>query len=150
MALMKWDPFADLNALHDQINTVFNQSFGHPGQSWQLAPITDVYSDDDKQLVVEVHLPNFKENEVSVDVHQGILEIRAEHHEKEEDKKKRKYVVRESASSFYRRVALPDKADEENIAARFEDGLLKVTVPYRELPQPKQITIEGGKTDKKS
>jgi HSP20 family protein len=140
MALVRWDPFADLRTLHSQVDDMFNQMFA--GQSSQLAPATDVYTEGDK-LVIEAHLPNFSEDEVNVDVHQGVLDIRAEHHKKEENKDARKYLVRESSSSFYRRVALPERANEDAIAAQFKNGLLTVTVPFKELPAPKRIAIEG-------
>ncbi len=144
MAIMRWDPFTELNALHDQLNNLFSDNFSQ-SRSLQFAPVTDVYSEDGKQMIIEVHLPNFSEEEVSVDVHDHALEIKAEHHEKEEDKKKRQYLVRESSSSFYRRVALPKQTNEEDIKANFEKGVLKVTVPFKELPKPKRVAIGTNK-----
>jgi HSP20 family protein len=139
MATVQWDPFSELNSLHDQMNSLFNQAIGTSSQ--QLLPITDVYSDSDKEMVVEVHLPNFHGKEVSVDVQDGALVISAEHKEEE---KNRKYLVRESSTSFYRRVALPKQADLDGIKAHFSGGVLKVSVPFRELPKPKKVTISSG------
>ena len=68
------------------------------------------------------------------------LIISAEKHEKEEDKNK-KYVIRESSSSFYRRIQLPKHADQEAIKADMNDGILTVKVPFKELPKPKKIAI---------
>lgn len=136
MALLRFDPFAELNALHEQMNSVFNSSLMAP--TGGHLPPTDI-SSDDKQLTVEMHVPNFKEDEVTVDHHEGILEIKAEHKESESDKKK--YLQRESVARFYRSFALPRNADTDNIKAHLEDGVLKVTVPYKELPKPKQIKI---------
>lgn len=147
MALIRWDPFADLRSIHTQMDDVFNQMFTQHGL--RLAPTTDVYMADDKTLVVEAHLPNFQEKEVDINVHNGALEIRAHHEEKDQDKDKRKYLVRESSSSFYRRVALPANTDEAKIKASFKDGVLKVNVPIKELPQPKKIVIDGGEKAKK-
>jgi HSP20 family protein len=140
MAIVQWDPFSELNSLHDQMNSLFNQAIGTSSQ--QLLPVTDVYSDTDKEMVVEVHLPNFDEKEVNVDVQDGALVISAEHKEEE---KNRKYLVRESSTSFYRRVALPKQADQDGIKAHFASGVLKVTIPFRELPKPKKVTISSGK-----
>lgn len=140
MALMRWDPFAELNTLHDQLNSLFNDSLATQ-HGVRLTPITDVYSEDDTQMIVEVHLPNFADDEVNVDVHDHALEIKAEHVESETDKKKRQYMIRESSSSFYRRIALPKQVDEDGIKASFDKGVLKVTVPYKELPKPKRVSI---------
>lgn len=135
---MRYDPFAELAALQRQL---FDDNWGSSFKNVSL-PTTDVYTNDDKELVVEAHLPHFEEKDVNVEVEHGILTIRAEKHEKEEDKSK-KYVVRESSSSFYRSIHLPERADAEHIAAHLEDGVLKVTVPFKELPTPKKIAISA-------
>jgi HSP20 family protein len=136
--LVRWDPFAELSALQKQF---FGDDFFTSTRRVNI-PTTDVYTNDDKELVVEAHLPNFDEKDVSVNVENGALVIQAENHEKEEDKKK-KYVVRESSSSFYRRVQLPDRALEDKIGAHMDNGVLKVTVPFKELPAPKKIAIKS-------
>ena len=63
-------------------------------------------------FIVEAHLPNFNDEDVTIQVENNYLVVSAERHEKEEDKDK-KYVVRESSSSFYRRISLPERADRE-------------------------------------
>jgi len=136
--LTKWDPFAELSALQKQF---FGDDWFTPTRGVNI-PTTDVYTSDNKELIVEAHLPNFDEKDVNVHVENGALVIQAENHEREEDKKK-KYVVRESSSSFYRRIQLPERAAEDNINARMEDGVLKITIPLKELPAPKKIAINA-------
>jgi len=148
--IVRWDdPFAGLTSLHSQLDDMFNNFFtGVPAvQSGQGLPAMDVYSEDDKHLVAEVQAPGFDKDDVEVNVHNGVLEIKGEKHEKEEDKKgkKRSYMVRESHASFYRRIALPEYADADNIDAHFDNGVLKVTVPFKELPKPKKVAISSGK-----
>lgn len=145
--LTRWDPFAELNTLHEQVNSLFNDTFGGISSGNQLAPVTDVYSND-KELSIETHLPNFKEDEIQVEQHDNELEIKAEHEEKEEGKD-RNYLLRESVSRYYRRFSLPKNCDAEQIQAKFENGVLRVTVPYKELPAPKRIAISAGSKAKK-
>ena len=134
--LVRYDPFQELNALQRQFL----------GEDWMTPfkgvsfPTTDVYTNDDKELVVEAHLPNFDKNDVNISVDEGALVIQAEKHEKQEDKK-RKYVVRESSSSFYRRIQLPERANADKVEAHLDDGVLKVKVPLVSLPEPKKIAI---------
>lgn len=140
--LTKWDPFAELSALQKQFF----------GDDWMTSfkgvsiPTTDVYTKDN-QLKVEAHLPNFEQDDVNIHVENNALVISAERHEKEEDKDK-KYVVRESSSSFYRRIALPERADTDKIEARLDDGVLKVSIPLTPLPEPKKIAITGSNKKK--
>ena len=143
--IVKYDPFAEMQSLQKQF---FGDDWLTP--SGLQLPATDIYTQDDKRLIAEVHLPHFAEEDIDVRIDRGMLEIQAEKHEKEEDKKK-KYVVRESSSSFYRLFQLPEAADEDNIEAHFEAGVLKVTVPFKELPAPKKISIKkiSAKSSKK-
>jgi HSP20 family protein len=138
--IVPFDPFAEMRALQKQF---FGENiFSGGGQNALSLPTTDVYTEDDNQLVVEAHIPHFDENDISVTTDKGVLEIQAEKHEKEADKKK-KYVVRESSSSFYRRIKLPEQADEDKIEAHIENGVLRVVIPFKKLPAPKKITISG-------
>jgi HSP20 family protein len=141
-SLTKWDPFAELSALQKQF---FGDDWMSPFKGVNI-PTTDVYTKDN-QLMVEAHLPNFEQKDVNIQVENNALVISAERHEKEEDKNK-KYVVRESSSSFYRRISLPDRADADKIEASLDDGVLKVAVPLTPLPEPKKIAI-AAKSSKK-
>ena len=137
--LVKWDPFAELSALQKQF---FGDDWMSPLKGVNI-PTTDVFTKDNN-LVVEAHLPNFEQKDVNIEVENGALVISAERHEKEEDKGKQ-YVVRESSSSFYRRIALPKRADADKIEAHLDDGVLKVSVPLTPLPEPKKIVIGSKK-----
>jgi HSP20 family protein len=150
--IIRWnDPFAGLTSMHSQLDDLFNNMFS----SWptvssgtQMAlPAMNVYSEDDKQLVAEVEAPGFDKDDIEISIHNGVLEIKGEKHEKETDKKdkKRSYMVRESRASFYRRLALPEYADADHVDAHFDNGVLKVAIPFKELPKPKKISIGSGK-----
>lgn len=137
--LVRWDPFAELEALNKQF---FGDDWLSPIKGINI-PTTDVYTKDNS-LVVEAHLPNFDQKDVNINVDGKTLVISAERHEKEEDKSK-KYVVRESSSSFYRRIALPERADADKIEAHLDEGVLKVAVPLTPLPEPKKIAVTSKK-----
>lgn len=139
--LVPYDPFAELQALQRQF---FNDDWLTVPTKAQSIPTTDVYTEDDKRLIVEAHLPQFEEKDVEVHIDGDTLVVRGERHEEEKDKAKH-YVIRESSSSFYRRIRLPDLADKNAIAADMKDGVLKVVVPLRELPTPKKIAIKTSK-----
>ena len=87
-SLIKFDPFSELQALQKQF---FGDDWFTPVK--MQMPTTDVYTEDDKQLTVEAHLPNFEQKDIDISLDRDALVIRAERHEQEKDKKK-KYVVR--------------------------------------------------------
>ncbi len=137
--LVKWDPLAELSALQKQF---FGDDWMSPLKGVNI-PTTDVFTQDNN-LVIEAHLPNFEQKDISIEVENGALIISAERHEKDEDKGKQ-YVIRESSSSFYRRIALPKRADADQIEAGLDDGVLKVRVPLTPLPEPKKVAISSKK-----
>lgn len=137
--LVRWDPFAELSSLQKHF---FGDDLMSSFKGINI-PTTDVYTKDNS-LVVEAHLPNFEQKDVNIQVDGNALVVSAERHEKEEDKGK-KYVVRESSSSFYRRVSLPERADTDKIEAHLDDGILKVSVPLTPLPEPKRIAVSSKK-----
>ncbi len=136
--LVRFDPFAGFDTLRRDL---FDESLFRSLRG--KLPTTDIYTEDDNTLIVEAHLPNFAEKDITVNVDKGALVIQAERHEQEEDKKK-KYVVRESSSSFYRSIALPEQADDSKIKADFDKGILRVTVPLKGLTAPTKIAIGSG------
>lgn len=146
MSLIKYDPFAGLSSMHSQLDDLFNRAFGAPLQSMSM-PATDVYTEDDKTLVAEVQAPGFTKDDIEIHVREGVLEIKGEKHDKTEEgsEKKRNYMMRESHASFYRSIALPKTADGDNVQAHFNDGVLRVEIPLKELPAPKKIAIGEGK-----
>ena len=137
--LVRFDPFAEMDALQRHF---FNDDGWMPRQMRSVSlPTTDVYMKDNS-LVVEAHLPNFSEDDVNISIEHGSLVVQAQRHEKEEDKEK-KYVVRESSSSFYRSIQLPERADTDAIEAHLDDGVLKVTIPVTPAPEPKKIAVKS-------
>lgn len=112
------------------------------------APSLDIYSEDDKHMVVEMQAPGFNQEDIDIDVRNGVLEIRGETSSSDEQRdKKRSYMMRESRTSFARRVVLPEGANADNISAELDKGILKITVPV-DRPEAKKIKISSGSVDK--
>ena len=146
--LTNWDPFRELDAMHERINRLFDDSMRSSRILNSSVGSTDIY-EEDGNVVVETSLPRFKKDEVELDIHDGRLEIKAQHKDEQSDEdKKRNYIRRESSyQSYYRQIALPKGADLDHAKADMHDGVLKITVPMKELPKPKKLQISGG--DKK-
>jgi len=141
MKVVKWNPFSELDTLHEQLDSVFNDSLMNDVLRYDVRlPKTDMYSDD-KHLVMEVELPKFAEEDVHIESEGNDLIVKAGHSETEKDASK-KYILQESTSSYYRRFTLPKNADVDAIKAHLKKGVLKVEVPLKELPKPKRIAID--------
>lgn len=106
-----------------------------------IMPTIDVYREEDGMTGIRMEVPGYDRDDIQMNVSGGVLEIRGERTEREEHKdKKRSYLVRESASSFARRIVLPEGANTEKISAELDKGVLKVMVPV-EQAEAKKIEI---------
>ncbi len=86
---------------------------------------------------IEVAAPGFKKEDFDVKVESGMLVIAAEHELKKEEKEAN-YTRKEFGySSFSRTFALPENVDEDDIRARYDDGILRLTMKKLALPEEK-------------
>jgi HSP20 family protein len=103
----------------------------------------DVYEEGDN-VMVKVKAPGFKKDEIDVSVESGTITVVGKSQESmEEDNKRRKYYRKEiSKKSFTRSCALPVEVEPSKSEAKFEDGVLVVTLPKSERAKPKKIDID--------
>lgn len=102
---------------------------------------SDIYEKDDK-YVIEMDIPGFKKDEVVVDYEDGYVTVTAK--KSEEDKTEDKsYIRRERVYGEYTRSFYVGNINEEDIKAKFDDGMLKIKFPKENKDEHiKQIPIE--------
>ena len=108
---------------------------------------TDVRETEDG-YELDIDLPGFKKDEVTAQLDNGYLTIQASKGlDKEQKDKKGKYIRKERyAGSMGRSFYVGDAITEEDVHAKYEDGILKLSVPKKEakaVEQTKHIAIEG-------
>jgi HSP20 family protein len=98
--------------------------------------------------VVRAELPGVKQEDVDITLQNGVLTISGEHKADQEEERGGYHVRERRYGSFRRSMSLPEGVDESKIRAKFEDGVLEVTVEGAAVEQaPKRIEIEGASND---
>lgn len=102
----------------------------------------------DKGYEVDIDLPGFKKDEVCVELNDGYLTISAAKGlDKDQKDKEGKYIRKERyAGSMSRSFYVGENVTEEDIHAKFENGILRLSIPKKEdkkLEKKSQIAIEG-------
>ncbi len=102
--------------------------------------------EEERQFVIEVAAPGYRKEDFRVELsEENVLSISAEQRKDEtSEKKERRFTRKEhSYAAFERRFTLPDNVDCEHIDAKYENGLLKVTLPKKqeEAKINRQITV---------
>jgi HSP20 family protein len=141
-----YDPLSEMNRI---VNQVFvgglpqreGTTQGTRVEEW--GPAIDVIQQDD-DLVIRAELPGVKPEDVDITVQNGVLTISGKI-EDEREEERQGYLVRERRYGTFRRsLQLPQDVDEEQINARFEDGVLEIAIPGAAAGrEPKRIQIEG-------
>jgi len=139
-----WNPSSvlqEMERVFDEVRLgLGNIPFGLTGQR---LPAVDLRDEGDHYLA-EAELPGVRKDDVSIEVGDGTLIVRAERESGTEEKKE-DYIRRERGYlSFYRHIPLPQNADTSKATAKMENGLLRVTVPKKEevTPSRRQIDID--------
>ena len=143
---------------HSEVNRLLDEMFGGLGRrpagqrtqaTVEWAPSVDVLPKDG-DLVVRAEMPGVKPEDVEVAVHNGVLTISGERKVDKEEERAGYYVRELRHGSFRRSMLLPEGVEEEKIHARYQDGILEVTLEgaaaARE-PRRVQIEVPAGQQD---
>ncbi len=106
---------------------------------------TDVRETEDG-YEVEIDLPGFKKDQISLQLENGYLTISAAKGLDKEEKKDGRVIRQERYSGAMQRTFyVGDGVEHEDVKAKFEDGVLKLGIPKKsaKLPEKKTIMIEG-------
>ena len=107
---------------------------------------TDV-KETDEGYELDVDLPGFKKEEIHLDLENGYLTISTEKSLENKEEKKGKVLRQERyAGTMSRSFFVGENVTEEDIRAKYENGVLSLVIPKKEarkVPEKKTILIEG-------
>lgn len=128
--------FAFRPFLHTLANEVFERQSNETELTYK--PAANV-REDEKSYTIELALPGFSKEEVSIKFEEEVLTVTAGRQPKE-DVKGTKYTWNEFGfkSKYDRSFQLPETVDADNISATFENGILLIALPKKEA-QPSAV-----------
>jgi HSP20 family protein len=142
-----WGPFTSLRRDMERLFEDFSRDvgWGPPATGGAaVAPRIDV-SETDSKIKIEAEMPGVEEKDVEVVLSDGRLTIKGEKKQEKEEKKKDYHLVERSYGSFARSIGLPFEADPSKVQAKFDKGVLTVTVPKPPEVKAKEKKIPIGK-----
>jgi len=145
-AMRTGDPFNDLRTMQSEMDKLFNSFLGteRAGEGANISlwwPSIESYMKEGK-LFIKAELPGVDAKDLDLTITERDLVIKGER-KAEKDEKEKNYSYREiSYGSFERRFLLPEGVKTEELKAKFNNGILEITVPVPALPKAKKIEIE--------
>ena len=133
------DPFTSLRREMERLFEDFSR--GTPGQAGPmgqgfLSPRVNV-AETEKGLELTARVD---QKDIDLDLTDNLLTLKARHRQEKEEKdeKRQFHLVERSTGTFMRQLQLPFEADDQNVEASFQNGVLKVFVPRRAEPENRQ------------
>src|SRR5882672_3080388 len=124
------DPFLMLRREMEQLfdNVVRGPSPASSVGATVVAPRMDI-SEDDKEIKVVAEMPGATPDNVEVVIDDDVLTIRGEREQERETSRKNYHLIERSVGVFQRTLRLPAPVSADQVQARFDNGVLTVTIP---------------------
>lgn len=142
-----WNPAGTANI--GDIREAFDRLLGNPAEADQSNVVTSQWAprvdirEEDKRFVIFADIPGVDPKDIEVNMDKGILTIKGERSSESVAENGQLTRIERSSGTFYRRFALPDSADAENISASGKHGVLEISIPKKAETTPRRITINA-------
>ena len=142
--LIRFDPYREVTALQSEMSRfLLSGGLGDtPPGVW--APAMDVWETDD-EIVYAFDLPGIPKDTVSIEVENAVLTVSAERERSLDVSTDRLYRYERRYGSFSRTIGLPQGVSEDQISARYDNGVLEVHAKKPAVEKPRRIQIGNGK-----
>ena len=135
--------FDDMFDFDKEINRMNRALYGKHSRNMMKTDVRET----ENSYELDIDLPGFKKDEITIQLDNGYLSISAAKGlDKDEEKKNSKYIRRERyAGAMSRTFYVGDNLTQQDIKAKFENGILKISVPKKDVQQVAQnnhIAIE--------
>ena len=152
MALLRWEPAAELNTIQNEMNRLFNTVFdpstrtsrdANGGTSPRWLPPMDLL-ETGEHYVLRADLPGLADEDVNVEFEDNVLTISGERTAEHDDQHEGYYRLERAFGAFSRSLTLPDGVDPDTVEAHFDRGVLEVKIPKPAHKKPRQVQIKLG------
>lgn len=145
-----------VSRLHQEMNRLFTDAFRgleseeESGADFTFSPVVDVEQEDDK-YEISVELPGVRMNDINIEMKEDVLLISGSKERKRTTGKGEQQRSERLYGTFQRMFRLPEDALEDQINARFSDGVLTVSIPRQESRsriESRRIEIQDASTSR--
>ena len=127
----------------DRLLDRFSEAWPFRGfsETGRWMPSLDV-SETDKELIARVELPGMDPKAIDISLSGKVLTIKGERKHEREEKKENFHLVERSSGAFSRTLQLPVEVKADKIKAKYEDGVLSISMPKTEPAAVKKIEVK--------
>lgn len=153
MALMRWEPFREVEMLRRQMNQLFydlaeaNRGDSDISQSTQTAwvPAVELH-DSGSELLLRAEIPGVEGKDLDIQVTQDAVSIAGEHRYEKKSESNGNIRSEFRYGSFQRVIPLPTKVQNQQVKADLKDGIITLTLPKLQEEQHKVFKVNLGQS----
>lgn len=146
MALVKWDPFREMVSLQNSINRLFDENFrfmkAPEGALAQGGTFPVDIKDTPEAVLIKAELPGMNKEDIKVNFNDNLLTIRGERKKEEKEEGANFLRIERSYGSYSRSFSVDVPVKQGEIKARYQDGILEITLPKEVDQKKKEVNVE--------
>jgi HSP20 family protein len=145
MTSTRFDPFRELSLLQNRISRAFGDPYVRdedlgPAANW--VPPVDIFETSTHDLVIKVELPDMAREDITVTVEHNTLTVKGTKKAPGDVQDEQFRRMERRYGTFARSFTLPNTVDPAKVTADYKNGVLTVTLPYKEEVKPRTISVE--------
>lgn len=138
MAVVRFDPFQEMERLHKEVHRAFDP---RPGAgTW--SPAVDVV-ETDSAFVLRAELPGMRQEDIDIELDGDTLTLRGERRFEPRGQNEHFVRVERSYGRFQRSYTVTTPIQAERVGASYRDGILEITLPKSEETRPRKVPVTG-------
>jgi HSP20 family protein len=143
MALVRWNPWQEMNALQRQFDRLFDEALlptPVSERSFTRVPAAELQETEDA-IHLKLEVPGIEAKDLDVQVTENAVSVSGER--KSETKTEKDGAIRSEFhyGKFQRVIPLPSKIQNTNVTAEYKDGILNLTLPKTEAEKNKVVKV---------
>jgi HSP20 family protein len=142
MTLVRWQPFHNITTLQREMDRLFG-NLAEGDDRWlstAFAPAAELYTDADN-VYLQLEVPGLTPEEIEIQVNTAYVVIKGERKESTDTEERGIKRSEFRYGTFQRTISLPEKVQQEQVQAKYEHGILKLTLPKAEDDKNKTVKV---------
>jgi HSP20 family protein len=141
MAIIRWNPWHEMNALQRQLDRLFEDTLVPTNLLNSVSVPAAELTEAEDALHLKVEIPGMDAKDLDVQVTEDSVSISGER--KEESKTEEKGYTRSEFryGKFHRVIPLPARVQNTNVTAEYKDGILTLTLPKTDAEKTKVVKV---------
>lgn len=150
MALIRWQPFGEIEQLRRQMDQMFDEISGSNGLSQVTFKPAIELTDGEENLTLRAEVPGVEAKDLDISVTRDAVTIKGEHRYQNETQEKGFYHSEFRYGKFERTIKLPVAVQNDQAKAEFNNGILTLTLPKVAEAQHRVVKVNLTEPNKNS